>query len=134
MNINDSSDYAMMQEEKSSKTAIQVNERWKRLEGIQDDISENFINELLGVLSNDDNDELMAHVEDILTWKKDINERLDLAENKHLSEYAKDLKETAMLAIKFCQKYEIYNDIKSFKYHASRQVIELNEEALYFFG
>lgn len=134
MDINDSADCAMMQHEKSSQAVIQFNERWKRLEAIQDDIAENFINELLGNLSNDDNDELMSHVEDILTWKKDMNERLDLAENKHLSEYAKDLKETAMLAIKLCQKYEIYNDIKSFQYHGSRQIIELNGESLYFFG
>jgi len=76
----------------------------------------------------------MSHVEAMLDWQNEINKHLDVAEDKHLSEYAMHLKNTAMLAIQFCQQYQIYDDIRSLEYHEGEQMIQLNGEDLYYLG
>ena len=123
-----------MEQERSNNTVEQFNERWQRLGNIHDDIAEKFIDEVLGNLNGDDYDALMPHIEEVLTWQKKINQNLDQAQEKHLSEYATHLKNTAMLAIELCKKYEIYGDIKSFEYIEQSQILKLNGEDFYFFG
>jgi len=134
MDLNDLLYYGAMEQEQNNNAIERFNERWKRLGNIQNDLAEKFVDELLGKLSGDDHDALMPHVEEVLTWQNDINERLDIAEDKHLTEYAMHLKNIAMLAIKLCKKYKIYDDITSFKYSEREQIIQLNGEDLYFLG
>jgi len=39
-----------------------------------------------------------------------------------------------LLAIQFCQQYQIYDDIRSLEYHEGEQMIQLNGEDLYYLG
>jgi len=123
-----------MEQERSNAAIERFNERWERLGNIQVDISEKFINNLLSKLNGKDHDELMPHIEEVLTWQKTINDNLENAKDKHLSEYAKHLKNTAMLAIRLCKRHEIYNDIESFKYIEQKHMLKLNGDDFYFFG
>ena len=129
MDIQDLLYRGAMEQERSNDAVGQFNERRQRLGNIHDDITE-----VLGNLNGDDYDALMPHIEEVLTWQKEINENLDQAQDKHLSEYATHLKNTAMLAIELCKKYEIYGDIKSFEYIEQIQLLKLNGVAFYFFG
>jgi len=123
-----------MEQERSSNAIERFNDRWERLGNIQTDIAEKFVDEVLGKLSGKDHDELMPHIEEVLTWQKNINDNLARVEDKHLSEYAKHLKNTAMLAIGLCKKYKVYDDIKALKYIEKHQMLKLNGDDFYFFG
>jgi len=125
--------YGMMEAEQASGAAL-FNIRWQRLVEIQNNLAERFVDTVSGELAEEDNKRLMSHVEAMLDWQNEINKHLDVAEDKHLSEYAMHLKNAAMLAIQFCQKYQIYDDIRSLEYHEGEQMIQLNGENLYYLG
>ncbi|MDX8397320.1 MAG: hypothetical protein R8K49_03265 [Mariprofundaceae bacterium] len=134
MDMQDAQGPEPMAQEKSKDTAGKFNERWERLGHIQADLTEKFINEVLGQLSSEEHDEFMPHIEEILGWQKKIHDNFSEVSSKHLSAYAQHLKNTAMLAIKLCKKYEIYNDINSVNYTDNSQILSLNNEEFYFFG
>ncbi|MDX8398144.1 MAG: hypothetical protein R8K49_07495 [Mariprofundaceae bacterium] len=134
MSIKDFLYYGAMTQEQTNDVIEQFNVRWKRLNDIQNDLADRFVDSVLNRLSDSDSALLMAHIERVLAWQKDINDSLDSAESKHLSEYAFHLKNTTLIALRLCREYEVYNDIESFNYNAETQVVELNDEDLYFLG
>jgi len=126
--------YGMMNQELSDDESQQFNLRWKRLCAIQEDLAGRFVDIILEQLNDKDNALLLPSVEEVISWQCDINERLDTAEDKHLTEYAMHLKDATLVALKLCKKYGVYNDIESFAYNAANETIELNGEVLYYLG
>jgi len=134
MDMNDLLYYGAMKQEQSNDAIESFNTRWQRLCEIQDDLEERFVDVLLAEVSDDESELLDLCVDKALSWQQDINERLDIAEDKHLTEYASHLQKTALTALKLCKKYKVYNDIKSFCYDANERMIKLNDKDLYFLG
>jgi len=71
MDIQDLLYRGAMEQERSNDAVGQFNERRQRLGNIHDDITE-----VLGNLNGDDYDALMPHIEEVLTWQKEINGNL----------------------------------------------------------
>ena len=126
------------QRRRQSYESIQkFNERWARLQRIQDLVSDNFVDELASIndsLTKKENDTLVERLEEMRAWVEAISEDIDIATNAHLSKYATRIKSVALMAIKLCRKYEVYNDVDSVSYDAKRKMILLNEDDLYFLG
>ena len=100
-------------------------------------VSDNFVDELASIndsLTKKENDTLVERLEEMRAWVEAISEDIDIATNAHLSKYATRIKSVALMAIKLCRKYEVYNDVDSVSYDAKRKMILLNEDDLYFLG
>lgn len=110
------------------------NERLNRIRDIQNDISEQFVDEVIDDLNSSDLKKLMAVIDDMQSWKNDINENIDIAKNSDLSKYATRVKKTGVLAIKLCKKYAKYSDIDSVEYIAKEKEIHLNGKCIYYLG
>ena len=77
---------------------------------------------------------LMERIEDMQAWATAISDSIDIANNGHLSKYATRVKNVALMAIKLCMKYQVYDDIDSASYDAGRKMIILNEQDFFFLG
>lgn len=118
-----------------SQAAIdKLNERWFRLVEIQNIMAKDFVDEVIEDLDGNDAGELLSLIDDMQFWNKDINEKIHLANNSHLSKYATCIKKVALLSIKLCMKYGAYSDIESVRYDAKEKMIYLNNDSLYYLG
>lgn len=136
MDINDLLYYGVMaNDNKQAANALaQVNARWKLLVDIHHDLQERFIDKVLVQLNDKDKLMLIPRLKKIATLKQYVFDHMETVEARYLHQYAFCLKEAAMLAIKMCKKYKVYDDIESFKYNAETKMVELNGEGLYFLG
>ena len=121
---------------RQSYNAVQrFNERWGRLQKIQNMVVNDFVHELASVqdsLTTKEYDKLMERIEDMQGWADAISESIDIATNAHLSKYATRVKNVALMAMKLCGKYQVYGDIDSVSYDAKRKMIVLNEQDFYY--
>ena len=72
------------------------NERLNRIRDIQNDISEQFVDEVFDDLNSSDLKKLMAAIDDMQSWKNDINENVEIAKNSDLSKYATRVQKTGV--------------------------------------
>ena len=98
------------QRRRQSYNSIQkFNERWARLQRIQNLVSNDFVDELLSEndsLTEKEYDTLIGRIEEMRAWVEAISDGIDIATNAHLSKYATHIKNVALMAIKLCRKYE----------------------------
>ncbi|MDX8387002.1 MAG: hypothetical protein R8M46_00515 [Ghiorsea sp.] len=136
MNIKNLLYYNLMTNDNKQATdaLAQFNARWKLLVDIHNDLQERFIGRVLVKMNGKDRLIFTHHLNKIETLQKHIFDNVKTVEPTILHQYAFNLKETAILAIKMCKKYKTYDDIKSFKYNTDSKMIELNGEDLYFLG
>jgi len=110
------------------------NTRFESLVDIHEDLQQRFITKVLAQLNDKDALQLTDRIKKIETLKQQISEHTKSIETRDLHQYAFSLKEAAMLAMKLCKAYKVYNNMKSINYNAETRMIELNGEELYFFG
>ena len=123
---------------RQSNAAVQrFNERWQRLQKIQNMVADDYVNGLVSVqesLTQKEYDKLVERIRDSQEWADVIEKGIDVAVNADLSKYATSVKNVALMAIKLCIKYNVYDDIDSVSYDAGRKMIILNGEDFFLLG
>ena len=114
----------------------EFNERWNRLVAIHGTLLNDFLSPVLdcGELTSSESADLEKCAAEMNSWFATINADVENANQDHLSQYAASIAKVAIKAIRLCQKYGVYGDIRSVEYVSKRETIVLNGEDLWFLG
>jgi hypothetical protein len=112
------------------------NWRWHKLVNIHQLVVNDFLKPLQPVSANMSATEyakLTQYTRRMDYWHEEINQNINQATQKHLSQYATSIKNVAMTSMKLCKKYGVYSDIESLEYVSTEKTIYLNGEQHYTF-
>ena len=125
-----------------NERAVRFNERWKRLKCIHESIKKDFVTKVEAYYhewwANHERRappnryyQLFSDVQG-MDWNRDqIAGDIEAATWGELSQYAVEIKKTAMKAIKLCIETKIRPDIRTVEYDAKRKVVRINGRDLY---
>jgi hypothetical protein len=113
------------------------NDKWARLNAVATEVREHFVLPLMALsaqLSEKELNKLQRHWDDTTDWNKAIADQINDAQLRHLSQYATAIKRVTLYAANLCQKYSIFNDIRSVRYNGATKSILINEENCFYLG
>jgi len=118
----------------NNTSSTEFNAHWHLLIDIHNDLLDRFVRPVIDKLSDDAQFIMMSRIENIAGRHQYIDNNIEAATSRDLSNYAGDLKNMSLLAIELCQFHEVYNDIESVSFNDKTQKIVMNGEDLYFLG
>lgn len=112
------------------------NARWERLNSYADRVTPEFYRPLWdsGKMTTKEVLKLGNLISEMHDLRHAINDEIEHAQQKHLSQYATSIKNALLNTAKLCKKYSVLRDLKSVRYDAPTKSIMINERETFYFG